>query len=139
MTAAPSPENPHAGQGMVVLDIGGDVGALVVSTPADMAGVEIEICPAGARGQVPDEGVGWWEGSWRSHHHDHGHGPSWPHVGVLPRTVASAGQFAAVFPGLRAGRYDLWIKPDQPTALTAVVAGGEVVTIEWPTPPSHVA
>jgi hypothetical protein len=58
---------------------------------------------------------------------------------VLPRTFASAGQFAAVFPGLRAGRYDLWIKPDQPNALTAVVAGGEVVTIEWPTPPSHVA
>lgn len=138
MTAAPSPENPHAGQGMVVLDIGGDVGALVVSTPAHLAGVEIEICPAGARGRVPDEGAGWWEGSWRPHHHDHAEGhepvePAWPHVGVLPRnSTADAGQCAAVFPGLRAGRYDLWIKPDQPTAVTATVVGGEVTALEWP-------
>ena len=41
--ARPHPENPHAGQGPVVLDIGGDVGALVVAMPETMAGVEIEI------------------------------------------------------------------------------------------------
>ena len=38
----------YAGQGAVVLDIGGDVGALVVHMPAELAGIEIEICPAGA-------------------------------------------------------------------------------------------
>jgi hypothetical protein len=168
VSAGASPENPHAGHGMVVLDIGGDVGALVVSTPGHMAGVEIEICPAGARGRVPDEGVGWWEGSWRSAHHDHAHGhvpasgagsvgsgdhggsdsshspdgaasrsnhaggPAWPHVGVLDRALAGVDECAAVFPGLRAGSYDLWIKPDQPTALTATVVGGEVATVRWP-------
>ena len=35
-------ENPFAGQGAVLLDIGGDVGALVVTTPAEMVGVEVE-------------------------------------------------------------------------------------------------
>ncbi len=59
-------ENPHTGQGMVVLDIGDDIGALVVSTPSHMLGVEIEICPSGARDQVPDEGAGWWDGEWHA-------------------------------------------------------------------------
>jgi hypothetical protein len=36
-------ENPHAGQGSVVLDMGGDVGALVVTMPAELEGVEVEI------------------------------------------------------------------------------------------------
>ena len=31
-------ENPFAGQGSVLLDIGGDVGALVVVMPAEMDG-----------------------------------------------------------------------------------------------------
>ena len=38
----------YAGQGAVLLDIGGDVGALIVHMPAELAGTEIEICPAGA-------------------------------------------------------------------------------------------
>ncbi len=54
-----SPENPHAGQGCVLLDIGGDIGALVVTTPASMVGVEVEIAP---------------EGTAFGHHHDHDHG-----------------------------------------------------------------
>jgi hypothetical protein len=36
-------ENSHAGQGSVVLDIGGDVGALVVTMPPELEGVEVEI------------------------------------------------------------------------------------------------
>ena len=43
-------ENPHAGQGSVLLDIGGDVGALVVTMPPAMVGVEIEIAPLGGAG-----------------------------------------------------------------------------------------
>ena len=42
-------ENPHAGQGSVLLDIGGDVGALVVTMPPAMVGVEIEIARRGRR------------------------------------------------------------------------------------------
>ena len=36
-------ENPPAGQGSVVLDIGGDIGALVVTMPPELEGVEVEI------------------------------------------------------------------------------------------------
>ena len=127
-------ENPHAGQGMVVLDIGGDVGALVVNTPAALAGAELEICPAGRREHPPDEGGTWWQGEWRSEHghapghHHHPHGPAWPHVSVLARP---GGHHAAVFPGLRAGRYEVWRRPGDPTALVVDVAGGWVTTVAW--------
>lgn len=46
-------ENPHAGQGPVVLDIGGDVGALIVVTPAWMENLEVEIIPAGSDTRPP--------------------------------------------------------------------------------------
>ena len=84
-------ENPHAGQGMVVLDIGEHIGALVICAPAQLAGAEIEICPAGARRQTPDEGADWWAGNWRTqpgsptHGHHHDAAPAWPHVAVLAR------------------------------------------------------
>ena len=128
-------ENPHAGQGMVVLDIGGDIGALIVTAPTSMIGLEIEICPAGARDQVPDEGGTWWEGEWHSHQHAHSHGPAWPHVEVLERPHGD-GRLApvAVYPGLLAGRYELWRRPNEPTALTIDVTGAEITTATWPDP-----
>jgi hypothetical protein len=136
-------ENPHAGQGMVVLDIGNDIGALVVSTPADMEGLEIEICPSGTRHGRPDEGVGWWQGDWHSHTHSphsagaahtHGHGPAWPHVAVIARRTPAGVQHSAVYPGLREGQYDLWVRPDKPTGLSVTVVGGQVTTSAWPPP-----
>lgn len=132
-------ENPHAGHGTVVLDIGGDIGALVVTAPAAMAGAEIEVCPAGARRRVPDEGRGWWPGEWRSHSHapsahQHSHAPAWPHVAVLARAVPNGIKHAAVYPGLRAGCYDLWIRPDGRTTLTVAITGGQVTTAAWPEP-----
>ena len=131
-------ENPHAGQGMVVLDIGGDIGALVVSAPADLAGVELEICPAGARDRAPDEGAGWWPGGWRhshaAHGHEHGHGyePAWPHVEIIGRPTPNGIEHSAVYPGLRRGRYDVWVRPDGPIALTVHVEGGQVATASLP-------
>ncbi len=137
-------ENPHAGQGMVVLDIGGDIGALIVSTPADMAGVEIEICPTGARHAVPDEGGDWWDGDWHAHghaddsehhHHHHHHeaaGPAWPHVAVIARPSPVGVQHTAVYPGLLQGSYDVWVRPDGPTALSVHVTGAEVTMATWP-------
>ncbi len=53
-------ENPYAGQGAVLLDIGGDVGALVVLMPAELTGEEVEIRPAHGH---DDDG------------HDHDHEP----------------------------------------------------------------
>jgi len=132
-------ENPHAGQGMIVLDIGDDIGALVISAPAALAGAEIEICPAGARDQTPDEGCDWWAGQWRTHMHlpadadDHSTA-AWPHVAVLARPTPCGPQHAAVYPALRAGRYDLWLRHDGPTALTVTVTGGQVANATWPAP-----
>jgi hypothetical protein len=138
-------ENPRAGQGMVVLDIGGPIGALIITTPDTMAGQEIEICPAGTRNQTPDEGAGWWHGNWRNHAHPrpvadpvglHSHPrserPAWPHTAVLPRPTPRGNQCAAVFPGLLAGRYELWTRPDGPTALSVSVTGSQVTHTAWP-------
>jgi hypothetical protein len=114
------------------LDIGGEIGALVVSMPPSMVDVELEICPAGRRRDEPDEGAGWWPGDWRSAHGHLSGPPAWPHVGVLARGTADGVAWAAVFPGLRSGWYELWRRPDGPTALLVHVAGAEVTTATWP-------
>jgi hypothetical protein len=129
-------ENPHAGSGMVALDIGDAIGALVVSCPQEMDGAEIEICPAGRRTEAPDEGGDWWQGDWRSHSdHDHsdGHSPNWPHVSVIRRPVDDGEVHAAVFPGLQEGEYELWRRPHDATALTVWVERASVASVDWPT------
>ena len=76
-----SAENPHAGQGSVLLDIGGDVGALIVTMPAEMEGVEVEIRPFGAPDLPAHE-----HGPGHGHGHGHAHGPGhYPHVEVVLR------------------------------------------------------
>lgn len=100
----------YAGQGAVLVDIGQDVGALVVHMPAEMAGEEIEICPVSAD---------------RASAHR-------PHVAVLARPVGSGVAYSAVFPALTAGRYDLYRKPDGPVRLTASVIGAQVSEVHWP-------
>ena len=58
MTVADAKENPYAGQGPVLLDIGGDVGALVVTMPARLDGVEVEIRAVGDEAGADDHGAG---------------------------------------------------------------------------------
>lgn len=112
-------ENPHAGQGPVVLDIGGDIGALVVTTPAAMDGVEVEIVPTGTR---------------RDPGHDPGHGHGAPvHVAVIRRPVGERSVHCLVYGELVAGTYDLYVRPDGPVRLTATVTGGQVTEAAWPT------
>jgi len=106
---AHSHENPHAGQGMVMLDIGGDVGALVVTMPAAMVGQEVDILPSGV---VPEGHV--------------------PHVAVVERPVAEGTMPSLVFPDLPEGRYDLAPKGTRDVALSATVRGAEVTTASWP-------
>jgi hypothetical protein len=118
-------ENPHAGQGSVMLDIGGDVGALVISTPPSMVGVEIEIAPVGGA-------------SSRDHGHDHGHGHGHghghrPHVAVVDRPVTDGHQPSLVFPDLVEGSYELFGKGQDTVLLTAEIVGGQVTSLEWPT------
>lgn len=110
MTA--SQENPSAGQGAVLLDIGGDVGAVVVTMPADLLGTEVEIRPV-------DQAA-----SGRAHH---------PHVAVVNRPAGGTLIPSLVFPELLEGRYDLHEKGNPTARQTLDVRGGEVTTVTWPT------
>ena len=118
MSPAPNEdaENPYAGQGPVLLDIGGDVGALVVTMPARMDGVEVEIRPASDRGT----------GSHHDHHQHH------PHAAVVPRPTAAEVVHSLVYAEVPAGRYRLHRMPDGPAELAVEVVGGRVTEASWP-------
>ena len=92
--------------GPVVLDIGGDVGALVLRTSAALAGQEIEISPV----EEPEHRR---------------------HVAVHQRDLAGAPVHAAVFPDLRWGSYQLW-SPDGSPTMTVSIRGGRVTEASWP-------
>lgn len=117
-------ENPHAGQGSVLLDIGDDIGALVVTMPAELVGEEVEILPADEVGHGHDHG----------HDHGHGHhdGHHRPHVAVVDRPVAGGTVPSLVFPELVEGTYALVPKGTDDVRLTVDIRGGEVSTATWP-------
>lgn len=102
-------ENPGAGQGPVLLDIGGDIGALVVTMPAWTIGEEIEILGA----HVPA-------------------GQHRPHVAVVDRPTPSGSIPSLVFPELLEGRYCLVPKGTDDVRLTVLVVGAEVTMAQWP-------
>ena len=97
----------HAGEGPVVLDVGGDVGALVLLAGPELDQAEIEISAVGqARtGQ---------------------------HVAVHPRRVGNRVVHAAVYPALVGGSYELWDAAGQ-AALTVRIEGGRITQAHWPT------
>jgi hypothetical protein len=107
-------DNSHAGNGPVVLDIGGDIGALIVTMPADLAGAEVEARPVA--GAAFDSYAG-------------GH---LPHVAVLARPAGRDVRHSAVFGEMRDGEYELYLRPQEAVRLRAVVRGGEVTTATWP-------
>lgn len=106
-------ENPHAGQGPVLLDIGDDVGALVVFAPAALAGQEIEIRTRTTALASEEPGP-----------------PQ--HVSVLPRQGADLTRYAAVFGALPAGDYELALRPAGPVQLVLTVPGSRVTEVNWP-------
>ena len=108
-----SQENAWAGQGSVLLDIGGDVGAVVVEMPASLTGLEVE-----ARLEEGSAG--------RPVHH--------PHVAVVDRPVGAGTVPSLVFPSLTAGRYLLVRKRDEDGGgeMSVLVVGGEVTMAQWP-------
>jgi hypothetical protein len=95
-----------AGQGPTVLDIGDDVGALVLYTTAELVGAEIEISPDGE----PDRRR---------------------HVAVHPRQYPGGTAYAAVYYGLEAGSYQLWAA-DGSVALTVSIEGNSITEAMWP-------
>ena len=130
-------ENPTAGQGPVVLDIGGDIGALVVTMPAWMEDLEVEIVPTGTDARHSHERE---DGHSHDHRHDHGGGHTHshpagapPHVAVVARPAPDGSTVPSLVYGeLRTGSYDLYVRPDGPIQLTASVVGGEVTELSWP-------
>jgi hypothetical protein len=92
-----------SGPGTVVLDLGTDIGALILYTPADLDGAEIEISrddadPAAHR----------------------------THSQVRQRHMAAATTYAAVYPGLPAGEYTIWRDEHSPAA------GATITGCRWP-------
>jgi hypothetical protein len=92
--------------GTVVLDLRPGVGALILHTPRELYGHEIEISPAGA------------------------HTAQRTHAQVRERPVDTGTGYAAIYPGLPAGRYTIW--RDHGTAAGSVmVTGGKVARFDW--------
>ncbi len=123
MPSAAEPENAWAGQGAVLLDIGGDVGALVVAMPESTLGLEVEIRPLDGQPVHP-----------HAHHHGDGHTHEHlAHVAVVARPVAEGRLPSLVFPALESGRYELFEKGrPEAVALWVEVTGGVVTTADWP-------
>ena len=118
--AANLAENPYAGQGSVLLDIGGDVGAVILHLPAVWEGAEVEY----RRHGEPD-----------AHHHEHGHHHGHeqghrhrPHVAVVGRPAGDRIAYSAVFPELVAGPYVLSL-PDG-SEIDVDVEGGVVTELD---------
>ena len=141
MTATAPRENPYAGQGAVLLDIGGDVGALIVTMPAAMEGTEVEIQPMSGHSHR-STGHGHDVHEPRDHHahdyargHNHEHDPSVdhnPHVAVVNRPVKDTHVASLVFPELVEGSYELRIKGTHDVRLIVDVHGGQVADAAWP-------
>jgi hypothetical protein len=92
----------------LVIDIGGDAGALIVYASEELVGAEIEI----ARADTP---------------------PRHPvHNVVRARQVGDEVICAAVFPVLPAGKYLPWGDRVSPDATTFTVVGGRVTELDWP-------
>lgn len=97
-----------SGEGTVVLDVGGERGALVVWAPRALAGSELEVRSVGSP----------WQGL---------------HTAVRPRDLGSGRVFAAVFGALTAGSYQLRVRGSgTPPVLGAEVVGGEIAEAHWP-------
>lgn len=96
------PEQPHVAQRGAVLDIGGDVGALLVQAGPALDGAEIELY---------DE-----SGEYVMHTEVHG------------RDVMGRRQYAGLFPSVPEGAYLLDTRDGQPRE-KVVVTGGEVARV----------
>ncbi len=89
----------------VVLDIGGELGALVIYTNRQLLHAEIEISPH--------------DDDWSRSHKD-----------VLERVVDGASVYVAVFDRLPEGTYTIW-RDDRPLTRRATIAAGAVTELDW--------
>lgn len=96
---------PPSTEGSVVMEVGGDIGALVVYTPDTLAGIEIEIAQRG------DD-------------------RPFVHTEVRERRLPDGTIFAGVFPAVPSGDYTLLPVAALP-ALDVTVEGGRVAELTW--------
>jgi len=89
----------------VVLNIGGELGALIVHADPDMHGAEVEISRAG-------------------------HDDRRAHKEVLERSISGTPAFTAVFDGIEAGRYTLWTD-GVARARDVTISAGTVSKLDW--------
>ncbi len=141
----------------MVLDIGGDIGALILMTGPDLLLAEIEITRVDG-GPVPghEHANGEQHHEQHQHEHDgdehqhqhggdrHGHvgGRDRPvaggvpvdaprtHVAVRERRGPGGSRFAAIYPELRRGDYVVW-DLDGNARQTVTIVGGEVASLDW--------
>jgi hypothetical protein len=102
MTAEPV-ARPHPEP--VVLDIGGDIGALVVYSDAEYIDTPVEVSPTGSDDQ-------------RFHQH------------VLERPMPGGTSYAAVFDKITEGHYTLWFQ-GEPRERDVEITGGTVAEVNW--------
>lgn len=102
--AASEPAAGPSYSGTVVLELGPGAGALVLHTPPELTGAEIDISQAGG---------------YRTHSR------------VRPRHVSGGTQYAAVYPGLPPGEYTIWLGPDDAAGMVSITAG-TVTDATWP-------
>ncbi|MEY9887720.1 hypothetical protein ABIA35_006892 [Catenulispora sp. MAP12-49] len=90
--------------GSVVLNLGGDIGALIIQAEADLLGVEIEISPLDGTGE-----------------------PHRTHSMVRERQTVPQPRYDAVYPDVQAGRYTIWRDATTPAG-TVTISGGQITT-----------
>jgi len=100
-----------SGPGSVILELGEGIGALILETPPDLDGHEIEISPSAGGART--------------------------HSLVRERHTATRTSYAAVYPVLPEGDYIVW-RADGSPAGQATIHGGQASRFRWPdvTPPS---
>ncbi len=89
----------------IVLDIGREIGALVIYTGEELRGKEIEVSLKGSDAKRT-------------------------HTAVHERRFNGRTIFAGVFPTLPAGEYKIWWHEPQP-AHEVTITGGHVAEVDW--------
>lgn len=90
--------------GSVVLNLGADIGALIIEAGPAQLGSEIEISPAAGGART--------------------------HSMVRERLTVPDSRYDAVYPDLAAGEYTIWRDAQTPSATVAVV-GGRITHYPW--------
>jgi hypothetical protein len=93
-------------EGGIVLDIGDDVGALVLHIPSRLLGEEIELAPDDDLSRLV-------------------------HTVVRERRIGGRCLFLAVFPSLGMGNYRICVRGARAGPMVTIVGGG-VVEAHWP-------